>query len=78
MAHMDEIDQKQQDEINKLQQRDLRHDFWLRLIGVAIVAWVLMSTSMMMVKLTNYNPDCPHPDCVHHEKPAGNYAPIRS
>lgn len=64
---MDEVDKKQQEQIdaaavtNRKQDRDL---LILRIVAFVIFMWTVISTAIIMQKVTPFN--CPHPECVHH------------
>ena len=48
---MDEVDRKQQEEINALQKKDVFHDrdlWWMKIVGLVIVMWTLVSTYLVM------------------------------
>lgn len=71
---MDEIDQKQQNEINDLQKKDIAHDAGLSFlnklyIGLFVVILALFVGGVILFPLIsdregNFN--CPHEGCVHH------------
>lgn len=50
---MDEIDAKQQREIEALQKENKDQDFWIKLLAVGIVGWLMLATTIMMIKLTH-------------------------
>lgn len=52
---MDVVDTRQQEEIKALQNKDKDHDFWLRLFAVAIIGWLMIVTTVMMIRLTQMN-----------------------
>jgi hypothetical protein len=51
---MDVVDTKQQQEIIALQNKDKDHDFWIKLLAIGIVAWVMLATSIMMIRMTQF------------------------
>ena len=70
MGAMDEIDQKQQSEIEALNRKDVSHDkelIYLRVLGVLIVLFAVMIFAMAMETIQKNGPyNCPHAECVHH------------
>ena len=51
---MDAVDKKQQDEIDAIQKKNDDQDFWIKIMAIGIVGWLMIMTSVMMVRLTQY------------------------
>ena len=52
---MDKVDLKQQHEIEALQEKDKWHDFFIKLLAIGIVGWLMVITTVMMIRLTQMN-----------------------
>lgn len=69
MPNMDEIDAKQQQEIETLKRVDVKHDTTLRAVqygGLVLILFVLGMFIVTMMTLDKSSPfACPHKECPH-------------
>lgn len=52
---MDAIDSQQQKEIDEIRESDKRQDFWLKILALGFVGWIMIITTIMMIRLTQMN-----------------------
>lgn len=80
---MDEVDQKQQDEIIALQKKDIQHDaqlsMWTKISMVMFsvvlalfVGGMIMTPYLMMSQKQESAFWCPHDGCPHHNRIAAH------
>lgn len=72
---MDAVDQKQQQEIDALRdkntEQDIRLGVWTKLylaLFVIVIALFVGGVILMPLVTMRDSMNCPHPDCVHHRK----------
>lgn len=74
---MDEIDSKQQSEINELQKKDITHDAALSLlnkiyVGLFVIVLALFVGAVISLPIVSSRNNelfnCPHENCIHHNK----------
>ena len=52
---MDAVDTEQQRQLDDIEKKNQSQDFWLKVIGIGFVGWIMIITTIMMIRLTQMN-----------------------
>ncbi len=53
---MDPVDTQQQNEIEAIKEKNKDQDFWIKLLAIGIVGWLMLATTIMMIRMTQWMP----------------------
>lgn len=68
---MDEIDTKQQEEIESLKRTDVKHTTWIMAAMIIVIVCLFITTMMTLEKASAYS--CPHKECPHYTGRGHNF-----